>query len=109
MAFQNKVIYCGLSKLTLIGNKPSYKPYMKIETSGGVNDTLSGPELRGLTVSLMKRLDIKEAGRTVRAKRPVQQRKGAIRPCCDICKKSNNCGWRYQPGCGFRRVTAPVA
>ena len=82
MAFQNKVIYCGLSKLTLVGNKPSYKPYMKIETCGGVNDTLSGPELRGLTVSLMKRLGIKEAGRTVRPKRAVQQAKYATCPKC---------------------------
>jgi hypothetical protein len=62
MAFPNKTIYCGLSKLVLVGNKPNYIPYMKIETAGGVNDVLSGSELKSLTVSLMKRLNIIKAG-----------------------------------------------
>lgn len=64
---------------------------------------------RGIAELVRAALDDLEAGRTVRPKRAMQQRKGAIRPCCDICKKERDCGFGYHPKCGFRRITAPVA
>lgn len=46
-----------------------------------------GKELPAQYEGGYRRLDIKEAGRTVRAKRPVQQRK------VDICPKCKGEGW----------------
>lgn len=57
-------------------------------------------------------INIKEAGRTVRSKRPVQQRKVAIWPCtsdvkCDNRGPEHNCN--YHGSCSGRGHTATFA
>ena len=74
--------------LVVIGDQPKYEPYMNLCSSiGETCGSMDVRELKYLTRRLMRCLNIKEAGRTVRAKRPVQQRK------VDICPKCKGEGW----------------